>query len=572
MAKNAKGEIFVGSSPDGKVYKLGANGKFDVWFDPKAKYIWALLFGKDGALYAATGTEGKIYKITAQGKGSVFCDTDEVHIRSLAWDNEGNLLAGSSGNGYLYRIALDGTKVVLASTGREEVNQIAVGADGVVWFAATGASVEKEGKKDKEGTNPPSARKAASADSGEKTAPSQLWRLDRSLYARPIWSTPETILTLDREGEDIQVGTASDGYLYRVDERGRATRLLKLEGPSVTATAGAFLASSGPASVYRLGAEGKRKEPGVYESEVVDSGHFAKWGAVHAEGKGRFEIETRSGNTPKPDGSWYPWVSLRESRSQSPAARYVQYRLEIAEGTVDHVDLSYLPKNLPPKIGEISILDPGIGYMTLPAAPEQSAPQTADQLLQAGTSGSSSHPVRYQTILQHGYRTVVWKASDPNGDGLQYTVSYRAKDDASWRVLVRDQTERVFSWDTSGWPDGTYFLKVAASDAADNPSGEALTDEEISRSFRIDNTPPAIRVESGKSRHVAFTVKEEEGGSGISSVSVSKDGNEFKALLPADGVVDPRAQKFVYKLDPDEVLFIRAEDQAGNVASAPVKP
>ncbi len=60
--------------------------------------------------------------------------------------------------------------------------------------------------------------------------------------------------------------------------------------------------------------------------------------------------------------------------------------------------------------------------------------------------------------------------------------------------------------------------------------------------------------------------------SGIDNVSVSKDGNEFKTLVPVDGVVDTRSQRFAYPLEEGEVLYIRAEDQAGNVSSALVKP
>ena len=35
-------QVFVATSPDGKVYKVAASGKFEVFYDPKTKYIWAL--------------------------------------------------------------------------------------------------------------------------------------------------------------------------------------------------------------------------------------------------------------------------------------------------------------------------------------------------------------------------------------------------------------------------------------------------------------------------------------------------------------------------------------------------
>ena len=51
-------------------------------------------------------------------------------------------------------------------------------------------------------------------------------------------------------------------------------------------------------------------------------------------------------------------------------------------------------------------------------------------------------------------------------------------------------------------PNGTYVVKIVASDAPSNPPGTALTGELDSRRFDIDNTPPIITV----SRRRAETV------------------------------------------------------------------
>ncbi|MDE1169667.1 MAG: hypothetical protein PW734_00415 [Verrucomicrobium sp.] len=606
LARNGKGDLFVGTSPDGKIYRLSPGGKPEVYFEPKAKYIWALAFDAQGNLYAATGTEGKIFKITGAGKGSVFCATDEVHVRSLAFAPDGALLAGTAETGTLYRIAPDGSAVALVSTGRQEVDRIVVLPDGVVYFSAAGsprASAPRDGGS-KGGGNKDGLPPSLVAGSENRPAPSgprlpkptfaggqldegntasQVWRLDASLYPQAIWSTPETILTLDRDGEGVRVGTASNGALYRLDARGRATQVLKLNGPSLTAAApdkaGFSLASSNPARVYRLEDSRPMRDPGVYESDVVDSHGFAQWGALRAEGTGlNAFLFTRSGNTPRPDKSWYPWVPLRDALSASPPARYFQFKIEIATGTVDRVDLSYLPKNLPPKIAQVEILPPGVGYAAV--EPPQPPPQarSAEQILlsavsgpeEGGFAGNGGGNIRYQPSFARGYRTAVWKASDPNRDTLRYALYYRSTADSAWRELAKDLDGTVFSWDASGWPDGRYYLKVVASDEKDNLPGKALTDELPSRLFLVDNTPPAITVSSGDSRQVSFLVSKE--GSGIDNVSVSTNGSDFKVLQPADGVVDPRRQRFSYKLEAGQVLFIRAEDQAGNVSSAQVKP
>jgi hypothetical protein len=590
LAKNAKGDLFAATSPDGKIYRVLGSGKFEVWFEPKEKYVWALAFDKKGDLYAATGTNGKIYKITGKGQGAVFFDSDETHLRSLAFDGAGNLLAGSADSGLLYRIASDGSAVVLAATGRQEVNRIAVADDGTIWFAAVGAPHRRAAldaePKNPSGlasllgmmTNAPSLLPKPTAEGGqlgEGNASSQVWRLDKSLSPQPVWATSEAILTLDLDGAGVRVGTGGDGYVYRLDGKGRATRLLKLDGSAVTASAvasggGAILASSNPARLYRVGAPGSGA--GVYESDIADSHGFARWGAVHAEGPdAKFTLSTRSGNTPDPDASWYPWTPVRDGRSQSPAARYFQYKIEISAGGVDHIDLSYLPKNVAPKIEGLVILAPGLGYLPVTTPPVAPAAKSADQVIQAagGGAAASSPVVRYQPVTQRGYRTAAWKATDPNGDTLRYTLYSRAAGDKEWRVLAKDQSDTVFSWDASGWPDGRYYLKVSASDESDNLPADALTDEAVSRLFLVDNTPPEIHVTS-KGRKVEFSVADT--ASGIDNVTVSTDGNDFKTLVPSDGVVDPRSQRFSYALDEGEVLYIRAEDQAGNVASTLVKP
>ena len=51
-------------------------------------------------------------------------------------------------------------------------------------------------------------------------------------------------------------------------------------------------------------------------------------------------------------------------------------------------------------------------------------------------------------------------------------------------------------WDTTTVPNGTYFVKIVASDAPSNPAGTALTGELESVAFEVDNTPPVISVTS----------------------------------------------------------------------------
>ncbi|MBZ5543946.1 MAG: SMP-30/gluconolactonase/LRE family protein [Acidobacteriia bacterium] len=104
LAVAPDGSLFVASSPEGKIYRITLDGKSSEFFDPKTKYIWSLALDSKGNLFAATGDQGKIFKISPDGKGDVFYDSKQTHIMCLTFDREGNLLAGSVPNGIVYRI------------------------------------------------------------------------------------------------------------------------------------------------------------------------------------------------------------------------------------------------------------------------------------------------------------------------------------------------------------------------------------------------------------------------------------------------------------------------------------
>jgi hypothetical protein len=571
MALGPHGEVFVGTSPDGKVYQVAPDGKTQVWFDPREKYIWALVAAPDGTLYVGTGTRGKIYRITAKGEGEVWYASNETHIRALALDKSGALLAGSAESGYLYRITGKDAAVVLAGTGHEEVNNILVRPDGTVYFTATGTSKDDSSsfvKKPAPGDNSPPA-----SDSGSVSA---LYRLDATLYPEILWSTKDTILSLawDEADESALAGTGTDGYTYKIAPHGEATRLCKIDSDSVTAMTRSgddtIMATSNPGRLFRVSRQ--KSQPGIYETDVVDSQSFARWGAVtlSASDPGSVKIFTRSGNTARPDKTWYPWTEATGGQAQSPPARYLQVQLQIGAGTVDKIDACYLAKNQPPHISTVKILPVGTGYTPAPSSPLPPLPHSAAQLVSDQDLSDPPTPMRWAAASGHGLRTMVWKATDPNGDALTYDVSWRKEGETEWHDLAKNLTDPLFSWDTTSWSDGRYELKVVASDVGANAPGEGLTDQQISREMIVNNTPPVIRVTSQKDGTIEFTVTDEL--SGLASVTTSTDGKNYQPLIPVDGILDSGSERFLAKITPGQILFIRAEDGSGNVAGAQSSP
>src|SRR6266851_7506331 len=68
IAIDRAGVVYAATAPDGKVYKINS-GKAEVFYDPKAKYIWSIAFDAKGNLYVASGDQGEIHRVDTNGQG-----------------------------------------------------------------------------------------------------------------------------------------------------------------------------------------------------------------------------------------------------------------------------------------------------------------------------------------------------------------------------------------------------------------------------------------------------------------------------------------------------------------------
>ena len=174
---------------------------------------------------------------------------------------------------------------------------------------------------------------------------------------------------------------------------------------------------------------------------------------------------------------------------------------------------------------------------------------------------------------QKGLQTIVWKAEDANTDRLQFDVLYRREGETAWKALKRGLWDPIFVWDTTSVPDGTYLVKIAASDAPSNSPGTALVGELESTTFDVDNTPPHIEVQpaarSGPRMTISFAVRDEQ--SAVNRVEYSLDASRWRVVYPKDGIPDSRREEFEVVLDETEAarsVIIRAGDTMNNVATA----
>jgi hypothetical protein len=631
LATAPAGVIYVGTSPDGKIYKVDAKGTPAVFFDPPDKYIWALAVDKAGTVFAATGDKGAVYKISADGKGQLFYDTKATHAISLAFDRGGRLLVGTESPGRVFQVDADGKPFVLLDSPFNEIHMLRVDPSGVIYAAAlsgrTAGEERAPARLSPEPTPPPplpsvsteitaisiadvsvtaTAGGTPTPRSAPGTAAGALYRILPDGASDQVWESREDApydVGFEADG-GLLVATGNKGKIYRLSgDPLQATLVTRAPAQQVTTVmrdrSGAMLyATANPGKVFRLAST--RADRGSYESEVRDAQTVSTWGAIkwHAAvpGGGRIEISTRSGNTRTPDDTWSIWSAAytnpEGSTITSPRARYLQWRatMSVSKGEsplLTSVTAAYLQRNLRPRVTSITIHPPGTVFQKPFSTGElEIAGYDGDlpdrrlttQPTAGGPGGSGlQSPALGRRVYQKGLMTFVWRADDENNDELQFDVLYRREGETSWKVLKRGLTEPILVWDTTSVPNGTYLLRVVASDSIANPPGNALNGHVDSTSFDIDNAPPTIGVtgvrREGGRTVIAFEVRDEH--SAVQKVEYSLDGDRWRPIYPKDGISDSRLEQFELVLDGDggsRGVVIRATDALNNVSSARGEP
>jgi len=614
LAVDAAGALYAGTAPGGKVYKIGADGK-RIWVaETGESYVWSLLFDRHGSLFAATGTRGRVVKINPDGSTHLYFDSAETHIRTLALDAQGDLLAGTDGHGLIMKITSEAHGTVLYDAPLAEVTALAPAPDGTIYAAVAG---EAGGRPSRPAPQPPPGRPNA-PDGGEPppapqppppdnpqpgSAPEQrvtvgmegkVLAISPDGYAREVWSAGQEIilsLAVQRDGS-LLMGSGSQGRLYVVDSRRNVSEVARSASSQVTAllrrsatggkgdeivVAGSNL---GSLSILKPG----YAEKGEFQSKPLDAQSFAQWGRAAWRGDvppgTSITLQARSGNTDPPDRTWSEWgaelTDPHGSLLDCPPARFLQWRALLKSGggekspELREVDVVYMQRNLPPEFRKLEVLPPGVSLQAIPAPPPSPEAKAS-----GGDTDSGRHRSRPQSRrgFDPGARSVTWQVSDPNDDDLTYDVQFKEIGDRAWRTIRTGIDEDFVSFDGSTLPDGTYVVRVVASDAVANPAGLALTAEKLSPPFDVDNTPPRIdhlkaRVEGGK-LHVSFTAA--DGFSVLREASYSVDAGDWILARPVDGLSDSGSEDYdVAAPAPgagEHSIVVRVPDAVGNVGS-----
>src|SRR5262245_8944560 len=599
IAPGPNGSLYVATSPDGKIYKVDRSGSSTTFFDPEEKYIWALTVDARGNVYAATGEKGVVYKITPDGKGSAFYNTKATHATALVLDKSGNLLVGTESPARVLRVDAEGKGFVLLDSPFQEIRTLRFDDKGVLYVAAVNGRATSGGAP---AVPSDTGSGGGAADPGRAPVPSvsvsteitaigvvetpgsggsasrsdnrltkgAIYRIAPDGLWDQLWESKEDSpydIAFDGDGHLI-VATGSKGKIYRLEGDPLQPMLLaRASAQQVTAlyrdAAGRlYYATANPGKLFRLSSA--RATRGTYESDVRDAQMVSSWGSVSWHGTipsgSRVEVSTRSGNTETPDDTWSAWsptyTTPEGSGITSPKARYLQWRAVLSgsgEGPVlTSVTAAYLQRNLRPVVRSITIHPPGIvfqkpystGDPDLAGFENQTTPDR--KLAQAAQTSQGAGSSLGRKTYQKGLQTIVWRADDENDDELSYDVWYRREGDVGWNALRRNISDSILVWDTATVPNGTYFIKIVASDSPSNPSSTALAGELESIAFEVDNTPPQIIVSgtrvNGNQTIVVFDVKDDH--SPILRVECSQDGQLWRAAFPVDGIADSKSEHY----------------------------
>lgn len=613
LAIDSQNRLYAAVLPDAKIYRIDAQGKPELFFDAKCKYIWSMMFDKSGNLFVATGDEGILYRVTPDGKGSKFFNTGETHVRSMTFDDAGNIIVGTEPSGLIMRITPAGQGFVLFQANKREVTAVAV-SKGLIYATAVGnktggltvtgpapvlpanpAPITGAGTAHT-GTQPPTLPPAIGSLSASVSGGSELYRIQGDGFAERIWNSGNEIaytIAFDSEGRPL-IGTGNHGIIVRVDSEELSTEVLNTPPTQVTAfltgANGAIYAATGNVgNIYKIGPGSEVS--GTLESEALDAGGFSRWGKVHITSNlhgGEVSFETRSGNLNHTESLWSPWTKVDVTdriggQIQSPPARFLQYRLTLAKASSDTspevsiVDLAYLPKNIAPRVTQIEMAPANYREAPSAASLERSVlPSGSPTTLSLPAVGqrrsasalSTSESTSSSTLQYNkGFITARWNAADANGDLLEYKVEIKGKNDPAWRLLKDKVLDRFYAFDGNAFPDGTYQIRITASDAPSNTPAEALNSSLTGEEFIIDNTPPEIIASkpsaSGNKESIRFTAK--DALSWIDKAEYSIDGGDWILLDPVNKVTDSQTLNYELTGEAGQLVSVRIFDEYDNV-------
>jgi len=607
MATDVAGRLLAGiSGKECRLCRLEGE-KMETIFEPEpddAKYIFAIVLDESGNIYLGTGPEGKIYKLNSLGKNpEMIYDSRDKNILSLAVGRDGCIYAGSDTRGLVYKIYPRANKVtVLYDSEQPEITALLSTADSdsdfSLYAAATSAKIVQTqtqfaaaalaptsaGRPEAEAKSPESTGednndrklKIANTQAEREAKPpvrqppvrkgakpgqaSHIYKITEDGFVTDVFGEAAVFFCLAEYDGKLLVGTGNNAHLYSIDPAAEQQVVIYEDEQAAQITAIAisgqtvYLGTANPAKLLTLGS-GFASE-GTYTSDLVDAGQPATWGKLQLEAdipQGcKVLVSARSGNVQDVNdptfSEWSEPVEITEPvQLQCPLGRFCQYKLILQSqyGTAS------------PLIREIAVAS------TVPNLAPKIESVTVSRVKGAGKEG----------VFKIGF-----SAKDDNGDKLVYTIDFRKFGWTNW-IQMKDELEASsYEWDGKTVEDGRYEIRVTASDARSNTTLTRLTGSRISDPVVVDNTGPVVESmkitsslkDNGKYRVLGIEVVDEL--SAIDKLEYAIDSNDhWISTVPDDLVYDTTSEHFTIRINAekdlpkgDHIITVRVSDANGN--------
>ena len=476
-------------------------------------------------------------------KATRFYKTNAGNVVSLAFTKTGELIAGTESPGRVFRIDPSGKAFVLLESPFREIHAVRLAEDGTIYAVAVNGTQGGESRATDplpaEPARPPvpsvsteitamtviegpvsssggsqsvrPSRRAAARGAIYRIRPDGLWDAmwdsgDDAPYDLVIEPSRQPARRHRDRGQDLprqRRSGARDAAGPRA-RRGRSRRFSanRRDGSSARRAIRESSSRSPP----------RRRARGTYESDVRDAGTVASWGVIRwratAHPRAKCTLSTRSGNTATPDETWSAWskpYDNRRRRTDRQPQRALPAVARRARGRRRAARCS--PRSPPPtcrgtcgrrfRRSPFIRPEPCSSVRSRPARSEiagfeDTRPTAAAAQSQPAPPGAPPRSARRRRSAAASIRKACRRSSGRRTTrttiGCSSTCCTGAKARRRGRRCIAALADPIFVWDTTSVPDGTYFIKVAASDAPSNSPGTALVGELESVSFDIDNT------------------------------------------------------------------------------------
>ncbi len=553
LAPLPDGAVAAAVFPGGRIVRVSAKGEVAALATLPVEYIWALASDARGGLTVACGVPGSVYSVDPLGAPSLLAEVGDEHARCLTRRGDEWVL-GTAPQGLVVAVKA-GSRQVLRDLEAQEVVGVVALEDGSLLLAANadtaGGNAQQLGNLLRQIGTPPETEAGEKVPARESLQDGSVSHLETAGVLTPLWQEKKVAaLTLVRTAAGAAVGTYPSGRVFHVVP-GKAPALeadLPEAEASVLLPGLTGIVTSHPAVLHLA----RPALLGSFTSAPVDGEAPSLWGRITAQGRGVTGLEVRSGESAEPDESWSAWQAVEGFDGHSGRAdvtgRLLQVRATLAGEGAELRSLALLLRT-----------------------PNRSPVPSTFAAKHEGAGESGELPSANPTI------TLTWKVEDPDGDDLLTSLSVRREEAGVWRELLTDEAleKPTYAWDTTGWPDGRYQIRLVVSDRASNSTDQAREAQALLPYVTVDNTPPRLRIKAvrGTAGVVLVEGEAEDAPPGrILRLRASANGKDWVLLGAKDGLFDSASEAFSGTLSAPATgpvdIVVQALDAHGNVVSA----